>query len=380
MPVGKLWRTEVHRMRAVGLAVVVVASVLTLGAGAGAAQQTSVVSAESQNVSEGTDATVNVSIDTAPNGLQKYNLTISLSNPGAADIDTARIGDFGPFKIVAQSADSVTVRAVDLNDGAPPDSGPIQLTTLELTNTTEGTTDIEITVNEVLDDDGNTVVPATQAGTLTVTAGDDGQSQANTTVTISLDGAPNGLQLYNLTATTPTSATITEVTPKTITGEQVQLSGGVGESSVTARAADISGTVGNFSENRTLLNITFDDEVQADEVSVTVNELQDDTGDQISQDRIVTEVQIESPPESENPFPNGIPGVGTQAQPTDPDDDGEYEDVDGNGNANFDDAIALAFANFDTISTGSQAQVNAVDFDDDGDADFDDAIELAFSV
>ncbi|MGM0591832.1 MAG: hypothetical protein ACQETI_09450 [Halobacteriota archaeon] len=70
-----------------------------------------------------------------------------------------------------------------------------------------------------------------------------------------------------------------------------------------------------------------------------------------------------------------LPGVGSV--PTDPDDDGRYEDIDGDGTATFDDAIALAFADFEAFTP---AQRDATDFDGDGDADFDDAIELAFAA
>jgi PKD repeat protein len=76
-------------------------------------------------------------------------------------------------------------------------------------------------------------------------------------------------------------------------------------------------------------------------------------------------------------FTTPIPGTGGEAPPRDPDNDGKYEDIDGDGEANFDDAVALAFADTDGLTS---QQIAALDFDGDGDVDFDDAVELAFSV
>jgi hypothetical protein len=77
------------------------------------------------------------------------------------------------------------------------------------------------------------------------------------------------------------------------------------------------------------------------------------------------------------PFAAPVPGTGSDGPPTDPDGDGEYEDVDGDGTAAFEDAVALAFADFGALAPD---QVAALDFDGDGDADFDDAVALAFQV
>jgi hypothetical protein len=77
------------------------------------------------------------------------------------------------------------------------------------------------------------------------------------------------------------------------------------------------------------------------------------------------------------PFTGPVPGTGASAAPSDLDGDGRYEDVDGDGSASFDDAVALAFSDFGSLTP---EQAAALDFDGDGDADFADAVALAFEV
>jgi hypothetical protein len=80
-------------------------------------------------------------------------------------------------------------------------------------------------------------------------------------------------------------------------------------------------------------------------------------------------------PTGPDPFPAGVPGVGSGLAPTDPDDDGIYEDVDGDGAATYDDVVALAFANLTAIGD-DQVGRTAFDFDGDGRVTYVDVIGL----
>jgi PKD repeat protein len=144
--------------------------------------------------------------------------------------------------------------------------------------------------------------------------------------------------------------------------------GGEGESTVTAQAADLAGSVGADAGTVTLYNVTFEGGVARNELSLTVNELEGDNGDTISGDLVSVQLA--------NPFPDGVPGISGDP-PADPDGDGLYEDINADGTADFDDAVDLAFADTDDLS---QAQTNALDFNGDGAVDFGDAIELAFDT
>lgn len=204
------------------------------------------------------------------------------------------------------------------------------------------------------------------------------QAQPNATATIELSSTPNGLQKYNITVSVAgaTDTNISDIKAGDISGPEFQIvNQPADEQSVTFRAADLSENIGRNAGAVTLatLNLT-NRSVTENDISLSIHALTDDDGNEISPTQINLTVERRASP---NPFPNGVPGVGT-APPTNLDNDPQFEDVNGDGEANFTDAVDLAFANTGAINSGTQAQINALDFDGDGDVDFDDAIELTF--
>ncbi|MGM0592558.1 MAG: PKD domain-containing protein, partial [Halobacteriota archaeon] len=200
-------------------------------------------------------------------------------------------------------------------------------------------------------------------------SGDDPRQGTNTTVDVVLEGAPAGLQQYNLTVESTAGATIQSVEPDLVDGREFVVFDDPGDARTTFGGADIGDTVGNFEDSRTLATLTVEGEVAASDLSVTVHRLTDDTGASMDAGRVSVRV------DGANPFDAPI-GNGANP-PADHDGDGLYEDVDGDGSATFDDAISLAFVDTSSFTT---EQTEALDFDGDGDVDFDDAISLAFSV
>ncbi len=204
------------------------------------------------------------------------------------------------------------------------------------------------------------------------------QAQPNATATVQLSETPNGLQKYNITISvseTP-DTDISGIEPGEISGNEFQIvSQPPDDQSITFRAVDLTESVGRNEGTISLatLNLT-NRSVTAGDLDITVHTLVDDDGNEISPTRIDLTVEASQP---SGPFPNGVPGVAS-APPTDPDGDGQFEDVNGDGTANFSDAIDLAFADTGAINSGTQAEIDALDFDGDGDVDFDDAIERAF--
>jgi hypothetical protein len=80
---------------------------------------------------------------------------------------------------------------------------------------------------------------------------------------------------YNVTVAGPSS--LTAVRPGLIAGQGFQLrAGGVGDRSVTVRAADASDQIGPFAGTRTLLTVRFAGEVDVANVSVAVSDLASD--------------------------------------------------------------------------------------------------------
>ncbi|MGM0591916.1 MAG: PKD domain-containing protein [Halobacteriota archaeon] len=192
------------------------------------------------------------------------------------------------------------------------------------------------------------------------------------TVDVVLSGAPNGLQLYNVTVAAPDGSSVNETTPDLLDGIQFEVvEGGSDESFVTTRAADITQSVGPFKGDRVLYTVTFDyaGELSESDLELSVNRLVDDSGEPMSPGRVSLDLHGEAV--FTEPF------SGADGPPADLDGDGLYEDVDGDGQATFSDAISLAFVDSSDLSP---AQVLGLDFDGDGDLDFIDAISLAFAV
>jgi hypothetical protein len=206
--------------------------------------------------------------------------------------------------------------------------------------------------------------------------GDDGNTAGNTSVDVVLTDTSNGLQLFQFELTAEGS-TVQSYRSGPVAASPT--AGGVGNSSITLRGADLvpspNGTVTAGDGDVRLATVNVSGNVSESALDLTVSRLQDDNGEPIPTDAVVLDVR--GPSDTEPVFTGPLPGAGTESAPTDPDGDGMFEDVDGDGDATFADAIALAFVQFGELD---DRQTEAVDFDDDGDADFADAIELAFLV
>lgn len=218
-------------------------------------------------------------------------------------------------------------------------------------------------------------VDDTTASAQTSTQVEGGASKPpETSVTVQLNGAPTGLQTYNISVAGPDNTSITAVEPDAVSGNGFQIvDGGEGDSLVTARGADLANTIGSTSDQLVLYEVTFQGTVSSGDVSLTVHDLEDNNGDSIDTSSVTLDVQQPGG----TPFSGGVPGVGAENAPKDIDGDGKFEDVNGDGETDFTDAVDLAFADTTQLS---EEQAAALDFDGDGDVDFSDAVELAFTT
>lgn len=127
------------------------------------------ITVEDKVVSEGETTNVNLTLDSVPDGLSGYNITISLSSPGVAEIKSvnyptwAALNDNSSFP-----ADSVWLKAVDLNEEVQDGATNVKLATLTLSGESSGVTELNVTVNKLDDDNGDPIAPSTVEGTLTV--------------------------------------------------------------------------------------------------------------------------------------------------------------------------------------------------------------------
>lgn len=113
----------------------------------------------------------------------------------------------------------------------------------------------------------------------------------NNTARLVLDGAPNGLRKFKTAISATNGSNITDITPGVIRGDEFQInSGGVGETETTVRAADLSGSVGTFTDNRPLVTVTFESKISESAVDISMSQVTNDDGETIPQDRISLEL------------------------------------------------------------------------------------------
>lgn len=325
------------------------------------------LSPQSQTIQVDQTKTIDIVVDDADNGVGAYEATLTLSNPGVGDIHGVHWGGQAEFKDVqfGENRDSIHLRAAGMDTA---NDGEVTIAEVEITGINSGSSAVNLDV-AALGNENAAPYQVTDVGNGSLTV-ESGGGAGGEKVSVYLDGAPNGLQQYSINITSDDGTAITEVSPELIGGNQFQ-SFGVGTPDVKARGVDLTDEIGSFNEQRTLFTATFDGAVSEDNVSITVNELLDDSENAIDPARVGISIR------GANPFNgNPIPGVGGEP-PRDPDGDGLFEDINGDGTVNFQDAVSLAFARANELTP---QQAAALDFNGDGQFTFDDAVTLAFKI
>lgn len=108
----------------------------------------------------------------APQGIQRFDLTVSIEDPRIAQVQGVRGGVISGafFQVVEQTESSVEFRAVDLNDSITAGAENLVLATVNLKGTGEGKTELNIKVNTLINDEGKRIEPAIEPGELEVIA------------------------------------------------------------------------------------------------------------------------------------------------------------------------------------------------------------------
>jgi len=128
--------------------------------------------AESMAVGHGKTGSLALAARWLPNGLSGATVTLSLSHPEVASFTGATVDDAFAMSetTVANDGSSVTLRLADLESNAQAVVGgnDTPLATLDVRGDGTGTTDVEITIQRLDDDDGNAPETATRPGVLVV--------------------------------------------------------------------------------------------------------------------------------------------------------------------------------------------------------------------
>jgi len=135
------------------------------------------------NVNPGNTTTYQIVMDSAPDGLAGYDMSISLDSPGVAEYDMSMSLDSpGVAEIESVSypswvalnqtgslpADNVRINAVDLNSQVQSGSTKTPLANITIKGKNPGTTRINLNIQELDADGGNPINAETNNGQLTV--------------------------------------------------------------------------------------------------------------------------------------------------------------------------------------------------------------------
>jgi PGF-CTERM protein len=105
-------------------------------------------------------------------------------------------------------------------------------------------------------------------------------------VDVVIDGAPDGIRTFQASVAGPESAEVTAVDPEVVPDDFFEVTaGGVGESSVTARGVDIGGVDPTEGE-LVFFTVTFEGDVAFSELSLDVERLTDDAGEDVDTSRV----------------------------------------------------------------------------------------------
>lgn len=136
----------------------------------------------SVTLTSGENTTVNIVIDTLPNGISGAKINVSLSNPAVADVtDISYAGWVGLGVTADLPAKEVLLKGADLNHQVESGAEDVTFATLTLTGVSNGTTAVEIDVLK-LDDDGGYPVndePTEEPTSVPTTSGNSGGSSGS---------------------------------------------------------------------------------------------------------------------------------------------------------------------------------------------------------
>jgi PKD repeat protein len=134
----------------------------------------------------GSTATVNLVLDEAPTGLAGFNVTVSLADPGVAEIMSVSYPAWvSQYDNSSLPADTVWIKTVDMGAGEngtiAPGAVNIPMGTLTLRGDAAGTTAVTVTINQMSDDLGSNMFPSIVPGSFTVNIPPVAQFDANQT-------------------------------------------------------------------------------------------------------------------------------------------------------------------------------------------------------
>jgi PKD repeat protein len=122
-----------------------------------------------RSLSSGESAEFTLQLNDAPTGLAGYYLTVAVSDPAVAEISGVSFPDWAILNSASgMPAESVTLRATDLDSAINAGDTDVVLGTVEVTGKSAGTASLTVTVTKMDADGGLSITPAAIPASVTV--------------------------------------------------------------------------------------------------------------------------------------------------------------------------------------------------------------------
>ena len=109
-----------------------------------------------------------ITLSQAPEGLSGFHLTVRMDNPGVARFVSMEFPDFGMVDFTVVSDSEARIAAADVNGLVQSGAVDIALGALVISSLSEGSTNINLTVDAMDDEIGNEIAPIVSNGALMV--------------------------------------------------------------------------------------------------------------------------------------------------------------------------------------------------------------------
>jgi PKD repeat protein len=296
-------------------------------------QPTVLITPQVRNVTIGTTRDFSLSMTSLPSGIAGYNLSVSLSDPGAGEITAITLPAWASLNLSSGvPGDSVWASGLDLARNVEAGATNVPLGTVTVRGDVIGSSPFVVTVHEMDADGGGLISPVVVSGVLNVYQ----------PVPLSADFSAD-----NTTGYFPLTVRFTDLSTGIPAPSAWTWSFGDGSANSTARNPIHTYQPGQYTVTLTVSN---------DLEQVTV----------MKANYITVTRHVVTFPGCSNP-------------PLDPDLDGRYEDINGNGRLDFHDVVTL-YQNMQWVRDNTEVGVEPFDFNGNGRLDYDDVVHLYYEV
>jgi PKD repeat protein len=291
------------------------------------AEQSLYLTPQSVAVIPGQSATYTLKMNSFPQGLAGFNISVSLTNPSTGEITNITLPSWVVLKRTsALPADVLWIEGVDLNKAINAGATDVTIGQITIRGDQTGVTPLTLGVKMMTADGGANILPTLVDGELRVHIPLD----ANFTADVKSGPAPLTVAFTDLTTGTPDPT-------------NYLWDFGDGSTSTSKDPSHIYTSYGSYNVSLTVSN--------------PYSQGKEEKTGYINVARYV------------EPFPT------LTKMPTDPDNDGLYEDINGNGVIDYDDVVEF-FWNMDWVIGNKQVGILPYDFNGNGYIEYDDVVLL----